>query len=343
MPETAQLARSQEDFARLGLNRTQVEPWENGMRTDGGPGSYEWWYLDACLKGGVIVVAALHTKHTQAINDPFAPYLSIMVDRPGGERIERRIAIDPAQFSAESDDCEIRLGSENGLWRLPDHPEDAACVSPSYGLWFEDDNLLIDLVLHSQSPAWRPATGHFLFGEEKYFAWLAAVPHAKVDAYIRLDGKRQFLRGTGYHDHNWGNAPVGELMRGWDWYRGAAGRNAVLAAQLYPQETYGAGEIPIFMLSQNGRLVVDNPNRIIRDTIGETTSFEYTDSRERHIAIIRRERTLVERPLTQKIGQAALAGELDATTLYRRFSGTMSYEVYATGSAMLEDARLGCG
>ena len=44
-------AASDADYERLGLSRNTVAPWEDGARTDGGRGSFEWWYFDAHLAG----------------------------------------------------------------------------------------------------------------------------------------------------------------------------------------------------------------------------------------------------------------------------------------------------
>ena len=34
-------------YQKLGLTRNKVEIWEDGMRTDGSKGTYEWWYFDS--------------------------------------------------------------------------------------------------------------------------------------------------------------------------------------------------------------------------------------------------------------------------------------------------------
>jgi hypothetical protein len=56
------LADKPEDFARLGLDPDSVQPWEDGLRTDTGPGSYEWWYFDAHLDDGSSLVIMFYTK-----------------------------------------------------------------------------------------------------------------------------------------------------------------------------------------------------------------------------------------------------------------------------------------
>jgi hypothetical protein len=38
----AVMASSPEDYKRLGLSPTSIEPWEDGARTDGSAGTYEW-------------------------------------------------------------------------------------------------------------------------------------------------------------------------------------------------------------------------------------------------------------------------------------------------------------
>ena len=48
----AAFACTDEDYDRLGLNRDKVEAWEDGLRTDGSSGDYEWWYFDSHLEGG---------------------------------------------------------------------------------------------------------------------------------------------------------------------------------------------------------------------------------------------------------------------------------------------------
>ncbi|MBQ8425407.1 MAG: hypothetical protein IJX17_05245, partial [Clostridia bacterium] len=41
---------------KMGLNKNEVEIWEDGMRTDGSKGTYEWWYFDSHYPDGTILV-----------------------------------------------------------------------------------------------------------------------------------------------------------------------------------------------------------------------------------------------------------------------------------------------
>src|SRR2546423_4756338 len=44
-PQPAVLASTPAQYQQFGLQKGQVAPWEDGIRTDGGPGSFEWWYF----------------------------------------------------------------------------------------------------------------------------------------------------------------------------------------------------------------------------------------------------------------------------------------------------------
>jgi hypothetical protein len=52
----ARLGSAAEDYERIGIKPDQVLPWEDGARTDGSAGTYEWWYFDAHLGDGAKLV-----------------------------------------------------------------------------------------------------------------------------------------------------------------------------------------------------------------------------------------------------------------------------------------------
>ena len=55
-------------YESMGLTRNVVQPWEDGMHTDGSKGTYEWWYSDAHFPDAENIMAApldgFHRFHT---------------------------------------------------------------------------------------------------------------------------------------------------------------------------------------------------------------------------------------------------------------------------------------
>jgi hypothetical protein len=43
-PTSARFADKPQDYAKLRIQPRDVEAFEDGMRTEGGTGGYEWWY-----------------------------------------------------------------------------------------------------------------------------------------------------------------------------------------------------------------------------------------------------------------------------------------------------------
>ena len=66
-----------EDYERFGIRPEEIQPWEDGRRTDGFPGDYEWWYFDANLEDGAKLVVVFQTKELAEINKPLTPTIRI--------------------------------------------------------------------------------------------------------------------------------------------------------------------------------------------------------------------------------------------------------------------------
>jgi hypothetical protein len=87
----AVMANSPEDYKRLGLSSTSIEPWEDGARTDDSAGTYEWWYFDAHLADGTKLVVAFMNKDLAAPQTPLSPLLRLELDLPDGRHFEKLI------------------------------------------------------------------------------------------------------------------------------------------------------------------------------------------------------------------------------------------------------------
>jgi hypothetical protein len=106
----ARFADKPEDFAKLGIQPGRIEPFEDGMRTKGGPGGYEWWYFDSHLHDGSSLVIVFYTKPLLNPDGELAPFASLQLDRPGQTPIHVEVHVSPDVFSARRDRCDVRIG-----------------------------------------------------------------------------------------------------------------------------------------------------------------------------------------------------------------------------------------
>src|SRR5882724_1810925 len=107
----SRLGTTAEDYARIGISPDQVAPWEDGARTDGGAGTYEWWYFDAHLDDGAKLVVVFFTKNFTDIGKPLAPMIRIDLDLPDGTSHHKIGEFTPEEFSAAKDLCDVRIGA----------------------------------------------------------------------------------------------------------------------------------------------------------------------------------------------------------------------------------------
>ena len=258
VPETigrrlALVANQPEDYQRLGLSPTSVEPWEDGARTDDSPGTYEWWYFDAHLADGAKLVIAFMNKDIAEPQKALSPLLRINLDLPDGRRFEKLTHFAASEWSAARDHADVRLGTNRFTGDLHHYRIEATA-----------DEVSVDVTLTGEIPPWRPATGYMLFGEDRSleFAWLPAVPQGTVRVTYTIDGEQQETTGVGYHDHNWGNVGLMKIVHDWYWARGHAGPYSVIASYITSAKKYGYEPIPIFMLARDNAIIGDDPARV---------------------------------------------------------------------------------
>src|ERR1700719_4078803 len=109
----AHIGSTPEDYQRVGIKPDQVLPWEDGARTDGSAGTYEWWYFDAHLDDGAKLVVVFFTKNFTDINRPLAPMIRIDLDLPDGTSYNKIAEWKPAEFAAATDRCNVRIGDNS--------------------------------------------------------------------------------------------------------------------------------------------------------------------------------------------------------------------------------------
>jgi hypothetical protein len=327
------LGSTTDDYSRIGIEPRAIKQWEDGMRTDGSRGTYEWWYFDAHLGDGAKLVVVFLTKEFGDINRPLSPAIRIDLTLPDGTSVQKRVELAAETFSASTETCEVRIG--DNLFTGDLH---------TYSIHARVDEVEVDVTLTGQVTAWRPETGYFLFGEEgeHYFAWLPSVPQGRVDATYSVGGNSRTATGVGYHDHNWGNAAMPDLIHHWYWARGAAGPYSVIASYITAEKRYGYEPLPVFMLAREGKLIGDDGGKVsfeelgrYTDTVtgkpvGNVTRYTYTDAGERYLITFTRLSDLATDKFIDELKgpKKAAAWLIGFDGAYLRFAGELRIEHY---------------
>ncbi|MCR8658656.1 hypothetical protein [Paenibacillus endoradicis] len=249
MNQKVTLAHKIEDYKRLGIKK---EPaiWEDGIRTNGQAGSFEWWYFDAEYKDGTKIVVVFYTKDGFDIKGPACPTIRFELTMPDGKSITKLISEKKgSSIRASKEKCDVKIDRSSIEY-----------ADGKYLIHFVDDNIEYRCTMKSVVPMWRPNTGHMYFGEKQkdFFAWFVAQPSAEVAANLTVDGERRELVGNGYHDHNWGNAEMNKLINHWYWCRANIGPYTVISCDIIAEKKYGYTRQPIIMIAKDGQILEDH-------------------------------------------------------------------------------------
>ncbi len=332
----AEIASSDADYARLGLARDEIQQWEDGARTDDRPGSYEWWYFDAHLDDGAKLVVVFMDKDLTTPQKPLEPTIRLNLALADGRIFERFVTFDPAVWSSANDHADVRIGENRFTGDLRTYRINATV-----------EDIAVDITLEREVPSWRPATGYLLFGEARNleFSWLPSVPQGRVTATYSIGDERHETTGTGYHDHNWGNVGMMDIIHDWYWARGQAGPYSVIASYITATEKYDYASIPIFMLARDGVLVGDDPTQLTFEVLGpytdsvtrkpvaNVTRYTYGTNDESYVVTFTRHRDLARNRMIEGLHgvKRAAAEVLRFDGAYLRFAGEIRVEQYRGG------------
>ncbi len=231
--------------------------WEDGLRAETGRGSFEWWYFDAHFDDGSTAVIVYATKPLLERSGPLKPLLSLSITRPDGSKVAAYPLFPPDEFSAAKGRCDVRIGPN---WAHGDLHR--------YELHAEADGLAADLTVTGSVPAWRPGAGMNYYDDAltRYFAWLPAIPFGAAEGTITYDGQTRHVTGTGYHDHNWGNIGLNEIMSHWYWGRAHVGDFTLIFVEMISTRAYGSVKLPVFLLAQGGRILTGDGGPLVLQT-----------------------------------------------------------------------------
>jgi predicted secreted hydrolase len=73
---------------------------------------------------------------------------------------------------------------------------------------------------------------------------------------LTYDGLVRKVKGTGYHDHNWGNVGLNDVMDHWYWGRAHVSNYTLIYVEQIASKTYGFTRMPVFMLAKGNEILV---------------------------------------------------------------------------------------
>jgi predicted secreted hydrolase len=239
------LGTEADSLRREGL-RDLPELWEDGLRAKPEPGVFEWWYFDAHLDDGSTVVIVFFTKSLLNLGVRLQPGVSISITQPDGQKLQEMRIFEPSEFSASKERCYVRIGES---WARGD--------AGGYELHAHVGGLAAHLKMTGIVPPWRPGTGKVYFDEAqtRYFAWLAAVPYGSASGLLTYNNKIVGVSGSCYHDHNWGNIALNEVLEKWYWGRAHIGDYNLIFVEMTASPKYGGQKIPVFMLAKGSQII----------------------------------------------------------------------------------------
>lgn len=243
-------------YEKMGLNKNEVEIWEDASRVDGSKGSYEWWYYDSHYPDGTVLVLFFFSKMPINVNGPIKPIATMELTLPDGRKFSEEVYATIEESYYAKDRCDVKIGECYCRGDLK-----------HYDAVFKGKTMSARLTLDGTIRAWRSQTGSIFFGdnEEHYFAWLPAIPEGVAIADVTYDGgKSMHLEGSGYHDHNWGNISMLKLMHHWYWGRAKIGNYKVISSWITAGKKYGYKDHDVFMIAKDGEILGDNSNHTLK-------------------------------------------------------------------------------
>lgn len=265
-----------EDYQRLGVNPERIEKWEDGIRIKGAEGEWEWWYFDCILDDGSAAIIQFFSKgYRDLTGDVLKPFGTIKLTESDGTSHVRLFEIPAQECRFSNETCDVHIGKHIFSGDLTDY---RILVDPI-------DGLGADLHLHSLAQPYRPGTAYLGFGEkdEKIFTWLCAVSKGEVCGTLTVNGQTRQVKGSSYHDHQWGNNLYLSLFNHWTWARQRYDDYTVVLFDMMAAEPYGYQRFPFFFIQDaQGKLVFSNTHgvnyEVLENYDDEATGKDYPKS-----------------------------------------------------------------
>ncbi|MEN6473988.1 MAG: hypothetical protein ABFD81_08245 [Syntrophaceae bacterium] len=230
----------------------RIEPvanGENALHPVDGKFYGEWWYFDARLDDGHVVVGFLQAAELMTRK----PGIELHIYKPSGEKLSVVKSFKTSDLRASQAYCDVWVGQNHG--HIVDPREEHL---PTHHFMIEADGLGADLTFQSELPAWKPGGGRTYYGDRGYFGWVVPVPRARVEGMVRINGRTMPVKGIGYHDHNVVTADMRRILSRWHWGRLYADDFTLLYAYVITKKRFGNAASKPLMLAYKDQIILSS-------------------------------------------------------------------------------------
>ncbi len=227
----------------------EAKVWEDGLRTDPKKRSFEWWYFDANFDDGSTIVVTFFTKSPSKASGPPAPQIQIVVTKPDGQKLKFSEDFSFTEFSAEKNRCHVVMGTNSVSGNLQKYVLHLAMAGIAGEIEF-------DRIAPSYSTSSKG------YSKPEYFGWFCAIPYGSVQAKVTYENKEHSIKGTGYHDHNWGVINLNQVCQYWYWGRGNAGDYSIIFTVMVLPKILGGKHASMLYLAKGKKILIEDANHL---------------------------------------------------------------------------------
>ncbi|MFC2000219.1 lipocalin-like domain-containing protein [Chloroflexota bacterium] len=174
----------------------EIEPRDYALHPSDAPGWWEWWYFDADLENGYTIAGTFHFGSPRPPANPDVRFIEIALYDPEDNKRMVRKRYPKEQCSASEDTCKVVIG-----------PNVFEGEIPRFRLFFQEGEQGCDLIYESMVEGFMPRDPTSSVGSA-VVGWVIPTARAKVSGTITWEGRTMEVKGDGYHDHNWSDAPM---------------------------------------------------------------------------------------------------------------------------------------
>ena len=217
----------------------------------------EWWYFDARLEDGHVVVGFLQASELMTRK----PGIELHVYKPSGEKLSVVKKFADSDLRASEEKCDVWVGDNHCYVEWPEEGD-----LPTHYLHIAEEGMEADLTFVSEVPGWKPGKGRTLYGDRGYFSWLVPAPRARLEGTVKFEGRTLEAKGIGYHDHNVVTADMRRILSFWYWGRLYTDEFTLLYAYVRTKKRFANAAAKPLMLAMGDKVILSTGEWELKDS-----------------------------------------------------------------------------